>query len=217
MRRYALYLVLGLSLAPLAHGQERAEAPAAPREATDAEAVDVDALRKEYEGIRERLFTSRARAAVVGDALYSSQLRIHLKHASGRFWAVRRATIRLDGANVYDDTQGAIVGDDAPRFEGFVAPGRHVVTIRIEAVSRDDDRITTTTEDSFTIDVPQKKLVLVRAKAADDGDMGWSWKRKAKGSYALRLDVRVEAREPAGAAAGAARRTAEEPGVAAAR
>lgn len=194
MKRLLPLLLLALAV-PAARGEDP------PPAAAEAEAVDLEALRKEYEELREQLFTSRARAAAVGDALYSSRLRVHLKYGSGRFFAVKRATIRLDGANVFDDTAGVIAENDTARFEGFVAPGRHLVTIRLEAVSRDDERVATVTEDSFTIDAPAKKLLVLKARAADDGDLGWTWKRKGKGAYKLRLDVSVESKEPEDAAA----------------
>ena len=153
---------------------------------------DLDALRKEYEAIRESLFTSRARAAAVGDAVYSARIQVQLRYAAGRFQTIRRATVRLDGANVYDDTTGAVTTDEAPRFEGFVAPGTHVVTIRLEAQAKDDDRFVTTTEDSFTVDAVAGRLVVVKGRADDGGDMAFAWKKKQKGSYKLRLDVNVE-------------------------
>jgi hypothetical protein len=181
-----------------------APAPARPAADSPAEAeaaaasddgVDVDALRQNYEKIREKLFASRATSAAVGDALYSARLTIKLRYASGRFFGLKRVTIRLDGANVFDDAQGKIADDDAPRFESFVAPGKHVVTIRIEAVSKDDDRIMSTVEDSFTLDVPGDKQTTVAAKAEDGGDLGYAWKRSARGSYKLHLDVGVKAQD----------------------
>ena len=68
------------------------------------------------------------------------------------------------------------------------------MTIRVEAIAKDDERFVTTTEDTFAIDVPAKKIVVVRARVADDGDLAWSWKRKGRGTYKLRLDVSVEAK-----------------------
>jgi hypothetical protein len=182
--------------APPAPAAKPAADSPAEAEATAAapDGVDVDALRQEYEKIREKLFTSRATSAAVGDALYSARLEIRLRYGSARFYGLRRVTIRLDGANVFDDTQGKIAEDDAPRFESFVAPGKHVVTFRIESVSKDDDRVQSTIEDSFTIDATADKLTLVHAKASDDGDVGWLWKRSQKGSYKLRLDVGVAAK-----------------------
>jgi hypothetical protein len=177
-----------------AEGAAEETAQPAAEAGAGAPAGDLAALRKEYEALRESLFTSRSRAAAVGDALYSAKLQVLLRFAAGRFHTIRRATIRLDGANVYDDTTGAVVGDEAPRFEGFVAPGTHVVTIRLEAQAKDDDRFVTTTEESFTIDAPTSRLVIVRARASDEGDMAFAWRKKQRGSYKLRLDVDVEAR-----------------------
>src|SRR5205814_1074169 len=86
--------------APAPTAKPAADSPA-EAEATAAadDGVDVDALRQQYEKIREKLFTSRATSAAVGDALYSARLEIHLRYGSGRFFGLKRVTIRLDGAN----------------------------------------------------------------------------------------------------------------------
>lgn len=86
-----------------------------PAPEADAEVKDIDALRKEYLRLRDELFRSRARAATVAGALYSTRLQVNLRYDSARFYSVTRATIRLDGANVYDDTSGAIAQDNALR------------------------------------------------------------------------------------------------------
>jgi ribosomal protein L29 len=173
--------------------------PSSSAPASSAGDKTIADLRKEYEALREELFASRSKAAAVGGAVFSSRLRVHLRYLAGRFYDVRRATIRVDGVNVYDDTAGAIAGDDAPRFEGFVAPGRHLVTIRLEAHAKDDDRFLYTVEDSFTVDVPQKQTLILHGRAEDAGDIAHSWKRNAKGSYKLRLDVSAEAKTEAAA------------------
>ena len=51
--------------------------------------------------------------------------------------AISRASVRFDGASVYEDTEGAIAEADASRFEGWIAPGRHQITIRIESAGKD--------------------------------------------------------------------------------
>lgn len=155
-------------------------------------ATDIEVLRREYLKLRDELFRSRARAAAVAGALYSTKLSIGLIYTSGRFQAVNRVTIRLDGANVYDDTEGAIAKDKAPRFEGFVAPGRHVINIRIETVGKDDERFTTTTDNTFTIQAPPGKDVTISATAKDSGDIAYAWQKKERGSYGLALDVKID-------------------------
>ena len=105
--------------------------------------------------------------------------------------------------SVFADTAAAFAEGDAPRFEGFVAPGRHVVSIRLEAQAKDDDRFVTTTEDTFTVDAPQKKLLILKASAEDGGDIAYAWKKKQKGSYKLRLDVSAQAKDLVGGDAAA--------------
>jgi hypothetical protein len=155
----------------------------------------VDELQKEYERIRESLFTARARAAAVGAAMYSSKVQIFLKFGTPRFFHVGRGVIRLDGASVYEDAAGAIGNDDLIRFEGFVAPGKHLITVRFDSDSKDDASFSSSTESTFIIDVPQHKLVTLRAQAEDGGDMGSTFPKKGKGSYRLHLDADVETKD----------------------
>jgi hypothetical protein len=152
----------------------------------------VDSLRQEYLKLRDELFQSRARAATVASALYSTQISIKLSYGSGRFYNVTRASVRLDGASVYDDTEGAIAGDDAVRFEGWIAPGRHLLTFRIEATGKDDDRFTTATEATVVVQAVAGKDMIVVGKARDGGDLPYAWKKKEKGTYRLGLDVDVK-------------------------
>ncbi len=158
-------------------------------------AIDVDTLRKQYLELRDQLFRSRARAAALGSSLYSTRIRLHLDYKSGRFYTITRAVIRLDGANVFDDTQGAIAADSAPRFDGFVAPGRHQVTVRIEATGKDDQRFTTALESSFVVQAPSGVDVVVKCTAEDDGDIAYQWKKSEEGSYKLRLDVGIDTKK----------------------
>lgn len=169
-------------------------APPPPKEGEgkSESAIDVDSLRKQYLELRDQLFRSRARAAALGSALYSTRIRLHLDYKSGRFYTVTRAVVRLDGANVYDDTQGAIAADSAPRFDGFVAPGRHQVTIRIEATGKDDQRFTSALESSFVVQAPPGKDVIVKCSAEDEGDIAYEWKKSEEGSYKLRLNVAID-------------------------
>jgi len=178
---------------------DRAEEPTeANAEPADADEPDIDALRKEYMRLRDKLFRSRARAAAVGDAMYTTKLTVLLRWDAGRFYSVSRATVRLDGSNVYDDVQGSIATDQAPRFEGFVAPGRHVISVRIEAEGKEDDRFASTIENTFTIQAPAGKAIVVDVTAKDSGDIPYKWEKKGKGSYKLHLDANVTSKKREG-------------------
>ena len=152
---------------------------------------DVDTLRQEYLALRDELFKSRARANTVASELYSARIRIKLNYTSGRYYNPAKSQIRLDGASVYENATGAIATDDGIRFEGFVAPGRHVVTFRVEATGKDDDSFVSTTESSVVVKAVPNKDLIVSAKAKDSGDIAYEWKRTEHGSYGLGIDVAV--------------------------
>jgi hypothetical protein len=165
----------------------------------DAEAdpsADLETLRKQYRELRDRLFRSRARVNTVASELYSTKIRIYLDYGGARFYRVDRARIRLDGSRVFEDVNGVIADDRASRFEGYVAPGRHVVGIRVEATAKEDDRFRSIIEDTFTIDAPEGSVLVIRARARDGGDIPYKWSRKKRGSYKLHLDIKVEAKTP---------------------
>jgi hypothetical protein len=171
--------------------------PAAAAETQNKNEPDVDSLRQEYLSLRDELFKSRARANAVASALYSTRIQIKFAWTSGRYYGVNKAQVRLDGATVYEDAGGAIATDDGVRFDGYVAPGRHLVTFHIEATGKDDDTFTSTTESQVVVKaVPQKDL-LVTAKAHDGGDIAYAWKKSEHGNYALGIDVSVRAQPPA--------------------
>ena len=153
---------------------------------------DVDTLRQEYLSLRDELFKSRARANAVASQLYSTRLQIKLTYTTARYYNPAKATIRLDGASVYENATGAIGSDDGIRFEGFVAPGKHLITFRVEAAGKDDDSFTSVTENQIVVKAVAGKDLIVAAKARDGGDIAYEWKRKERGSYGLGLDVSVK-------------------------
>ena len=163
----------------------------------------MDALRQEYLQLRDELFKSRARASTISSQLYSTKVTLRFAFASGRHYGVNKASIRLDGASVFDDTEGAVASDDAIRFEGYVAPGRHVLTFRIEVTGKDDDRFTSAHEAQVTLQAVAGKDLLVLAKAKDGGDIAYAWKRGEKGTYGLAMDISVKAQKRKAPAAGA--------------
>jgi hypothetical protein len=174
---------------------DKAEAaePAAPGDA------DVDALRQEYLSLRDELFKSRARANTVASALYSTRIQIKLTYTTARYYNPAKSTIRLDGASVYEDATGGIGGDDNIRFDGYVAPGRHLITFRVEATGKDDDSFTSSTEAQIVVKAVAGKDLIVNARAKDAGDIAYAWKQKEKGSYGLGIDVSVKTEKRADA------------------
>ncbi len=154
--------------------------------------VDVDSLRQEYLALRDELFRARARANAVASQLYSTKMTIKFTWGSARHYGVSKASIRLDGATVYEDATGAIANDDGIRFNGYVAPGRHLVTFHVEATGKDDDSFTSATEAQIVVKAVANKDLVITAKGKDSGDIAYSWKRNESGSYGLGIDVSVK-------------------------
>jgi hypothetical protein len=167
-------------------------APAMTEPPPPASDADVDTLRQEYLSLRDELFKSRARANTVASQLYSTRIQIKLTYTTARFYSPAKASIRLDGASVYEDASAAIAGDDNIRFDGYVAPGRHLITFRVEATGKDDDSFTSATEAQIVVKAVAGKDLVVAAKAKDGGDIAYEWKRNEKGSYGLGIDVSVK-------------------------
>jgi hypothetical protein len=170
-------------------------------EAPPEKGADVDTLRQEYLALRDELFKSRARAHAVAGELYSTRMQIKFAWGSARYYGVSKASIRLDGATVFEDASGTIATDDGVRFDGFIAPGRHLVTFHIEAAGKDDDSFTSTTEAQITVKAVANKDLVVIAKGRDNGDIAYEWKKSERGSYGLGIDVSVKTVASSGASA----------------
>ncbi len=160
-------------------------APAATNE------PDVDSLRQEYLSLRDELLKSRARANAVASQLYSTRVTIKFTWTSARYYGVSKASVRLDGATVFEDA--TIGNDDGVRFDGYVAPGRHLVTFHVEATGKDDDSFTSSTESQIVVKAIAGKDLLVSGKAHDSGDIAYEWKHSSHGTYGLGIDVAVKA------------------------
>jgi hypothetical protein len=181
----------GAAGGPAGGNPDSAARPAGDADRPAGDAQDVDSLRQEYLGLRDELFKSRARANAVASQLYSTRIQVKLTYTTGRFYNPAKSSIRLDGASVYEDTSGAIAVDDGVRFDGYIAPGRHLLTFRVEASGKDDDSFTSTTENQIVVKAVAGKDLLVAARARDSGDIAYEWKRTEHGSYGLGIDVAV--------------------------
>lgn len=178
--------------APVEKAEPEKPKPSEKDEKEAASGADVDTLRQEYLSLRDELFKSRARANAVESQLYSTRMQIKLTYTSGRYYSPAKASIRLDGATVYENATGAIAGDDGIRFDGFVAPGRHLITFRVEAVGKDDDSFASVSESQIVVKAVANKDLVVAAKASDAGNISYEWKKKEKGSYGLGINVAVK-------------------------
>jgi hypothetical protein len=152
--------------------------PPEPRAAEPATRADkaaastgprVEALRAQYEALKDELFRSRARRETLEMVLLSTQLLPVIRWDGGRHHSVSRAEVRLDGVRLWESTDGLVADkrvDLAPRS---APPGPHVLGVRVEVKSRDDAKLGYVSDQSFTVVLPEGKKTRVEITVDEGG------------------------------------------------
>jgi len=152
--------------------------------------VDLEALNTEYNALRDDLFRSRAKAELLGAALYKTKLLAVFQYGAQRAWPLKKVTLRLDDAPVFTADNPA-AADPIKLYEGFTVPGRHTLTVRLECGATGDSRLAYTSEDSFTFDVEDGRQARIELSADESGDGPQPLAKKKEGTFDVRLMARV--------------------------
>jgi hypothetical protein len=161
--------------------------PRAPEPAPDtkAKATSIEALRAEYQQIKDALFRSRARRETLETALFSTQLIPTIRWDGGRHHAVKRAEVRLDGVRLWESAEG-LTTDKAIALAAKSAPaGPHVLGVRVEVRSRDDAKLGYVSDQSFALSLPEGKKTTVEITIDESGDAP---------SYNPEIEIEVESK-----------------------
>jgi hypothetical protein len=137
-------------------------------------AADLERLRADYDRLRDELFRARSRAQIVEEGLWTSHLSATFRWKGGPSYLVHHASVRLDGADIWDSGDKAVTDDLITVAERPVKPGPHALTLRIDIrpgkKSKDSDKLGYVSEHTFAIIVPEGKRTLVAIKGDEDGD-----------------------------------------------
>jgi hypothetical protein len=168
-------------------------APAPAPVAAPSGGGDLEALRAEYDAIRDELFRSRARIGVIGQAAFKTKLLVEIDYKAQRDWPLKHVALLLDDKQVYAE-ENPQAGKPLRAYESFAGAGRHVLSVQLEAVGP-DNRVGFGTTGVFFVDVTEGKTVHVVVTADETGDGPSSLAKKHAGSYDVRLraDVKLEA------------------------
>jgi hypothetical protein len=154
--------------APAADAKE----PAAPP--PPAPSADLERLRAEYDRLRDDLFRARSRARIVEDGLYASKLSATFRWKGAPAAVIHHATLRLDGAEIWDSGDKVIADDLISVAERAVKPGPHALTLRLEIrpgkKSKDSDKLGYSSEHTFAVIVPDGLRTHVAITGDEDGD-----------------------------------------------
>jgi hypothetical protein len=155
-------------------------------------AEQLAALREESSQLIDEMSQARAKAALLGKTLFKTQLRLRVQNLAAPDPRLVKIELKLDGAPVYVGDGTTLTGDDARQvFEGFIAPGRHVLTASLKQQSREDPTFGYNLHDSYHFKVQRDKLSELTLIVDDDSDMASDYPDDGDGEYDVRLKLRV--------------------------
>jgi hypothetical protein len=174
---------------------EAAEQPPAQADAATS-AAELAALQAELAAVMDELVQARARVAVLGKSLFATTVRVRIENDTAPDQQAVRAMLRLDGAPIWTGDAAAMRDPDRILFEGYAAPGPHVLELEIEQRSRDDDAYGYTLRESYRFTVLQKHRTDLRLVLEDDSDMAEDFGDDQEGEYDVttRLEVKAVAK-----------------------
>jgi hypothetical protein len=168
--------------------------PAAPAgsEPSEAERAELAALQAELSQVMDDLVQARARVAVLGKSLFKTRVRVKLDNRAAPDQQAARIGLWLDGAPIFSGDGAAVRDPERALWEGFAAPGAHVLTLEVEQRAQDDDSYRYTLRESFRFVVVRERRTDLRVVLDDDSDMAEDFPDDREGAY--EVQTRLEAR-----------------------
>jgi hypothetical protein len=140
-----------------------------PATAPEGPAADLERLRAEHSALKDALFRSRARRETLENALLSTQLIPVIQWDGARRYLLKTAELRLDGVRIWEAGNTPLGDKPVSLSARGVPPGSHVLGIRIEVRSRENPKLGYTSEQSFTVSLPEAKKTTVEITIDEDG------------------------------------------------
>jgi hypothetical protein len=150
--------------------------------------IDLDVLNNEYNQLRDELFRSRAKAHLLGDALFKTKINASFQYKAQRAWPIKKVTLKIDDQPVFTVDSPA-TNDPLKLYDGFAAPGKHTLALRVECGATGEDRVAYGAEGTFVVDLAENKQTNVHFVVDESGDGPGKIAKKREGTF----DVRVRA------------------------
>ncbi len=173
------------SAAPSPEPTPSAEAEAEPTE-------DLAALQAELAQVMDDLVQARARVALLGKSLWKTRVRVRIDNRAAPDQVAARAALYLDGAPIWSGDGAQLRDPERVLFDGFAAPGPHVLTLEIAQRARDDEAYRYDLRESYRFQAPRERRTDLRLVIDDDSDMAEDFPDDEEGSY--EVQTRLEAR-----------------------
>jgi hypothetical protein len=170
-------------------------APMTTPEPTPTKAnVDLDALNSEYNSLRDELFRSRAKAHLLGDALFKTKIVATFMYKAQRAWPIKKVTLKIDDQPVFTADSPA-TQDPLKLYDGFAAPGRHSLAVRVECGATGEDRVAYGAEGTFVVDVAENKISNIAFVVDETGDGPEKLAKRREGEFDVRVKANVQTQE----------------------
>lgn len=182
---------------PVASQTEAATTPAASAAAEAA--GEARAVREELSSVMDALVSARARAALLGKSLFKTRVRVVLVNEAAEDQALGKVALFLDGNPIFRGEGSALNAEGAKLFEGYAAPGPHVLKVVIEQRSRHDDNYRYSQESALRFTVLREHLTDLKLVLDDDSDIAEDFADDQEGEYDVRLRLEVHAEPLRGA------------------
>jgi hypothetical protein len=168
---------------------------AAPPAAAPSTHEKTTTLRAEVGALMEDLVAARAKAAILGKALFKTRVIVRVQNLAGTDAVLGRLVVSLDGAAVFRGDGSALQGEEAKQvFEGFVAPGPHTLTVEFEQRARGDDAFGYSLRQSYRVSAPREKESDLLVILDDDSSMAEDFPDDGEGEYDVRARLRQTTR-----------------------
>jgi hypothetical protein len=163
------------------------------KNAKPGDPAEVAALQQELAELMDDLVQARERVAVLGKALFHTKVRVRIDASDAEDQVLGKVGLRLDGAAIFSG-DGASLGDpERPLFEGFAAPGPHVLEVEIEQRARADEAYRYTLRESYRFEVVGERRTDLRLWLEDDSDIAEDFHDDRSGEYDVRTRLQVRA------------------------
>lgn len=161
--------------------------------AESAEKPDSVALQLELAQLMDDLVQARERVAVIGKALFKTRVRVKLDNRALEEQLPGRVTLRLDGSPIFSADGTTLRDAERSLFDGFAAPGPHVLELELEQRARSDEAYRYTQRQSFRFEVVRERRTDLQLVLEDDSDIAEDFRDDREGEYDVRTRLQVSA------------------------
>jgi hypothetical protein len=138
----------------------------------------------------DEVVEARNRVAVLGRQLFETRVVVRVNDRGGRDRPLESLTLRLDGAPIFRSSEAELPSGTREVFQGYAAPGPHVLGVSLVRSDRDVPDARRTQEDTVRFEVRRGTNVEVTVVIDDHSRVD---EDDAEARIDLRLQVRVDA------------------------